>query len=273
MAVSPLSAPPALDALWDPAEGRRVPGGPTVPDPPASGGSDELSFQDLLSIINPLQHLPVVSSLYRWITGDTIKPAARVIGGALYGGPFGLVTAALNAVVEQVKGGDLGAQVLAALGGDAPPERQIAAAADAAPAGEPATEPADESAPSALQPRIAASERKPVHESASLPAALVGVQGRDLAFYRANAGRPLAPAVHGREAVPIRAAELRRPAVSGPMPATTVAADERDKAAARPQPSDAAPDSWFAAAMMHALDRYRAMQRTEKPRPQIDISQ
>ena len=34
-------------------------------------GSDGFSFLDVLDIINPLQHLPVISTLYRQVTGDT----------------------------------------------------------------------------------------------------------------------------------------------------------------------------------------------------------
>jgi hypothetical protein len=78
-----------------------------------SASEQSFSFSDFLSIINPLQHIPVVGSIYRAITGDTIKPAARVIGGMLFGGPAGLVTSAFNAMVEQTKGKDLGEQALA----------------------------------------------------------------------------------------------------------------------------------------------------------------
>ena len=37
-------------------------------------GPDGFTFLDMLDIINPLQHIPVVSTLYRAITGDTIEP-------------------------------------------------------------------------------------------------------------------------------------------------------------------------------------------------------
>ena len=107
-----MSTAASANALsWD-GEGRRVSGGALAPDLPAAPG-EEFTFSDFLSVLNPLQHIPVVSSIYRWATGDTIKPVARVIGGALYGGPMGLATAAFNAIVEQVKGSDLGTQALA----------------------------------------------------------------------------------------------------------------------------------------------------------------
>src|SRR6266852_4977067 len=79
---------------------------------------DSLSFGDFLDLINPLQHLPVVSTLYRWITGDSIGAVPRMIGDALYGGPIGFVTGLVNAVVKQESGKDVGEQVIAMLGGD-----------------------------------------------------------------------------------------------------------------------------------------------------------
>ncbi|MBO6784419.1 MAG: hypothetical protein JJ899_14285, partial [Alphaproteobacteria bacterium] len=61
----------------------------------------------LLDIINPLQHIPLVSNLYREITGDEIEPAARVVGGAVFGGPLGFASATANVVLEQASGRDM----------------------------------------------------------------------------------------------------------------------------------------------------------------------
>ena len=44
-------------------------------------GEDGFNFFDLLDIINPLQHIPILSGLYRKITGDEISPGARMMGG------------------------------------------------------------------------------------------------------------------------------------------------------------------------------------------------
>ncbi|HEX2116212.1 MAG TPA: hypothetical protein VHM01_17550, partial [Alphaproteobacteria bacterium] len=92
MSTLPTTASLGVAPTWD--GDRRVAGGALAGDPPAQEGKDELTFSDFLSVINPLQHIPVVSTLYRWVTGDTIKPAARVVGGALYGGPIGMISAA-----------------------------------------------------------------------------------------------------------------------------------------------------------------------------------
>ncbi|MDQ2101599.1 hypothetical protein QSG27_02715, partial [Azospirillum sp. C340-1] len=78
----------------------------------------EMSFGDFLDIINPLQHIPVVSSIYREITGDTIKPSSKVIGGILFGGPLGGMASIANAVVEEAQGKDIGGQIMASLGFD-----------------------------------------------------------------------------------------------------------------------------------------------------------
>ena len=78
----------------------------------------ELALDDFLDIINPLQHIPVISSLYRSVTGDQITGPARIIGDTLFGGPIGFVASLVNAVVEEASGRDLGANALAALIGD-----------------------------------------------------------------------------------------------------------------------------------------------------------
>ena len=82
-----------------------------------SWGGDGFGFDDFLDIINPLQHLPVVASIYRWLTNDEIAPAARVAGGTLFGGPVGLMVALINNSIESDTGKDMGAHVIAALGG------------------------------------------------------------------------------------------------------------------------------------------------------------
>ncbi|CAO3414504.1 hypothetical protein [Azospirillum argentinense] len=78
----------------------------------------EMSFGDFLDIINPLQHIPIVNTIYREITGDTIKPSSKVIGGILFGGPLGGMASIANAVVEQAQGKDIGGQIMASLGFD-----------------------------------------------------------------------------------------------------------------------------------------------------------
>ena len=84
-----------------------------------AGGGFIGFIKAVLDVINPLQHLPVISTIYRHMTGDEISPAARIAGGALYGGPVGLAMGVVNAAVESNTGKDMGETVLAmAFGGD-----------------------------------------------------------------------------------------------------------------------------------------------------------
>ncbi|MDD3444434.1 MAG: hypothetical protein PHS60_03430 [Zavarzinia sp.] len=97
---------------------------------PSKPGDPEMSFGDLLDIINPLQHIPVVSTLYRGITGDTINPVARIVGGALYGGVIGAGVAMAGAVIEQATGEEPGQMIAGVfgLGGDEAPAPTAVAA-------------------------------------------------------------------------------------------------------------------------------------------------
>ncbi len=90
---------------------------------------DGFSFDDFLDMINPLQHLPVVSTLYRELTGDEMEPAARIVGGAIYGGPVGAGISVAEAVIEQATGQDVGGHIMSLLQGQSPAATQTAAAA------------------------------------------------------------------------------------------------------------------------------------------------
>ena len=78
----------------------------------------DFEFGDLLDVINPLQHIPIIGSLYRNLTGDEISGPAKILGGLLYGGPVGLVAALATTIAEQEIGRDLGEAALAGLFGD-----------------------------------------------------------------------------------------------------------------------------------------------------------
>lgn len=75
----------------------------------------ELNFGDLVDIVNPLHHIPVIGSLYRSVTGDQISPAARLAGGALFGGPMGLASATGNVIIEATSGKSPGGHLVAAI--------------------------------------------------------------------------------------------------------------------------------------------------------------
>ena len=64
-------------------------------------GDDGMSFKDVLDLVNPLHHIPVVGHVYRELTGDEIAPAVQVAGGALFGGPLGAALSVAGLVVER----------------------------------------------------------------------------------------------------------------------------------------------------------------------------
>lgn len=78
-------------------------------------GKDGFTFWDFLDIINPLQHIPVVSTIYRSITGDEIDHGAKIAGGALFGGPLGAASSVVDVMVTHNTGKDLGEHAMAIL--------------------------------------------------------------------------------------------------------------------------------------------------------------
>lgn len=91
-----------LDEIWNaPAQPLGKQGVGSERSWPTNG---EISFGEILHAINPLQHLPVIGTIYRAITGDTIPAPMRlfgsIIGGLLTGGPIGLATAILGNFIE-----------------------------------------------------------------------------------------------------------------------------------------------------------------------------
>lgn len=71
-------------------------------------GQNGADFSDLIDVVNPLQHIPIVNTIYRELTGDEIGAAPRLAGGTLYGGPIGLAASAVNLGVEAMTGDDIG---------------------------------------------------------------------------------------------------------------------------------------------------------------------
>lgn len=63
-----------------------------------------VGFDDLLDVVNPLQQLPVVGSVYREATGESISIPARLAGGFLFGGLPGLIGSAAMVAFEEVTG-------------------------------------------------------------------------------------------------------------------------------------------------------------------------
>jgi hypothetical protein len=72
----------------------------------------EFGFTDILAVINPLQHIPIVGMIYRAVTGDTIGNVARVVGDGLYGGLLGLASGVVDVASLETTGKDVGQHVI-----------------------------------------------------------------------------------------------------------------------------------------------------------------
>jgi hypothetical protein len=266
--------------------------------PSKTNSSQSFSFSDFLSVINPLQHIPVVGSIYRALTGDTINPASRVIGGLLFGGPVGLIASAFNAVVEQTKGKDLGEQALALFvpdrGAPAPLEPPPTQLADAEPnaaanaAGDPPVAPlsrtafAGTPAPGAIS-TLGADRTLGGSLYAPTAAAAPAAQGRRLADYRSFTGRPL-PVIDTSRSANTNAAPVRlQPTAPLPeRPRTVATPPAKESKPAVPAPAEGTPgpeaaatpppaaNEGFVAAMSRGLDRYREQRRLGSAPLQID---
>jgi hypothetical protein len=86
------------------------------------------SFYDFLDVINPLQHIPVISTLYRHFTGDQIDIPEKVAGDTLYGGLTGLFASLGDVLFQEITGKNVGDTVYAMVMGDDTPSTAIATA-------------------------------------------------------------------------------------------------------------------------------------------------
>ena len=84
----------------------------------AQTGDGESFFHHILDVVNPLQHLPVVGTIYRAITGEHIGPIEKIAGDGLYGGVLGAATAAADVAFEAITGKSVEDTVLAWIKGD-----------------------------------------------------------------------------------------------------------------------------------------------------------
>jgi hypothetical protein len=123
-------------------------------------GRDGFGFDDLIDVVNPLQHLPGIGQAYRAVTGDELGLLPRIAGGLLFGGPLGAAVSMVTGGVEAGTGRTPGEHALAALQGEgappaAPPPTRVAAAYAPPPAPAPPPPPA---APTPHAPAAAATE-------------------------------------------------------------------------------------------------------------------
>ena len=106
---------------------------PAAQAKPAPAEHKGFSLHDFLSIINPLQHLPVIGTIYRAITHDPIGVPEKIAGDALYGGLWGAVSGVADAAFKSITGKDFGETVLALFTGHHDSNVQVADNSDIKP--------------------------------------------------------------------------------------------------------------------------------------------
>ena len=175
-------------------------------------GDDSPSFMDVLDTINPLQHIPIINTLYRELTGDVPGAVARLAGGALYGGPLGLALETVDSIIDDQTGKDVGGHAIAMLMDDDDDVQDPSATkvADApktpdAPAAAPAPAvAAAEPIPVLISPipPVAAASAAPQPAAAAAPSALAPKLAPQTAQAAQAAGSETAPAVGGSTPLP-----------------------------------------------------------------------
>lgn len=72
---------------------------------------EDITFLDLIKnavdVFNPLQHIPVVSTIYQKATGDEMNDAAKLAGDTVYGGVVGGLVSLASTLYENLIQGDL----------------------------------------------------------------------------------------------------------------------------------------------------------------------
>ena len=90
--------------------------------PPRPINDEPFGFGDLVDMVNPLHHIPLVGHIYREVTGDQIRPIAQIIGGAVFGGFAGAAGSLVNVIIEEETGKDITGNVIAMVMPESDPE-------------------------------------------------------------------------------------------------------------------------------------------------------
>jgi hypothetical protein len=283
-----------------------MPGGEPAPTQThAWKDGQSLGFHDLLDTINPLQHIPIVSSIYRWLTGDQPGNVARIVGDGIYGGPIGLATGVAAVTLKEETGKDPGEMVMALItGSDTDTGKTVVADASSTPTAaapevspspsssaatpDPAAAPlrvaqasttavAEQPAPPATSPFLSPpaiplfKSKTAVAPSATTPNTTPAEQAflaQNAYFQRATAGQRGGPSTGRQMAAPIPL-QLTGQRVPGAIlrPPTSVASAPEPTAASMPQNSPAdVPQR-----MLEALDKYMQYQRPQRG-SQVDLA-
>lgn len=196
----------------------------------------DFSFGDFLDMVNPLHHLPVVGTIYRQLTGDTITGPSRIVGGLIFGGPLGMASSIGNAMLEEATGRDLADTVVAAVfGDDEEAPATTSSVAERAPAADVA------SAPQVAQRDGSAPAVPPGKSELEGDEALSGIAAlRAFARDQGRQGEPAAKDLPAEMAAPTTAATS-----SGQASTRQSAVDEQLAEAALRAAADGAPEQGF----------------------------
>lgn len=232
---------------------------------------DHFSFHDLIDAINPLQHIPVVSTIYRAVTGDTLGNAARVVGDGIYGGVIGVIAGLVDVSVIENTGKDIGGNVMEALGLDGDSKTQSASvytASDPSPTSSnspvpvPTAKPAPPplaTAPAVAQAAAPAPAQAPIPMAAAAPTGIPLAQTQPQLMPLNNAPKmmalnsqarafPIDTSAEGILALKTTANSTPRP-VALNIPAGTLAPNQRIPLTG----------AEFAQRMSDGLDKYKAL--------------
>ena len=226
-------------------------------------------FRDLIDIVNPLQHLPIIGSIYRWVTGDRPGAAAQIAGDALYGGPIGVGVSLLSAATEDSQGHDVGERVIAAIFG--PSDAKTTAVAAAAPATAPAAGPQPAGTPTAPVPARADHPPIPLYGFGGVATPVPSAQpaaanqntaahdflARNAALERSvSAGTRYAPGMSAPVPLMLPPGSLQPPRLKAAPAAATAAA-----------PSQANTPIDIPQKMMDGLDKYMKLEQERRAQP------
>ena len=244
--------------------GGRNGGGP--PEVPESG----LTFWDLLDVVNPLQHIPVVNTIYRAVTGDEIRAPARIAGGTLYGGVIGLVASVASAAIKEETGRDPGEHMMALLGPESKPAPRTTPGtmlAQAAPP-PPPPPPPDVPAPAAAPVRDGAASAGIVADGGGqrafkAPSRMTEPTGRFFPVPARPMGGPMPALAEDASIKDTTAKDVATKDVAAKDAATEDAPARTIQAAQEWPPGGppALPREFVADAMMTALDKYQRTAR------------
>ena len=111
--------------------------------------SADIGWRDVVDALNPLEHLPFVSTLFDEMTGHKPSSGSQLAGGTLLGGPIGFVASLVNVVFQGETGQGVGGTMVAALSGDDASATTQVASIDAGAAANASPEELSEIAPAA----------------------------------------------------------------------------------------------------------------------------